>query len=111
MGIPACIKNLIFVIGCSLFVGGLTSANSLQRTSNNELHPIHISVTEFNYSEKDNALQITSRLFIDDLELSIRAKRKDADLDIMEPTGGITTKQLVIDYLTEHFKVTLDGKL
>jgi hypothetical protein len=75
------------------------------------LHPVHISVTEINYSEKDKALQIVSRLFIDDLELSIRAKRKDPDLDLMEPKAPLTTKQLMIDYLTEHFKVTLDGKL
>jgi hypothetical protein len=75
------------------------------------LHPVHISVTEINYSEKDKALQITSRLFIDDLELSIRAKRKEPELDIMEPKNGMTTKQLVIDYLTAHFKVTLDGKV
>jgi hypothetical protein len=74
-------------------------------------HPVHISVTEINYSEKDKALQIVSRLFIDDLELSIRAKRKDPDLDLMEPKAPLTTKQLMIEYLTEHFKVILDGKL
>ncbi len=74
-------------------------------------HPVHISVTEINYSEKDKALQIVSRLFIDDLELSIRAKRKEPELDIMEPKAPLTTKQLVIEYLTTHFRVTLDGKL
>jgi hypothetical protein len=74
------------------------------------LHPVHISVTEINYSEKDKALQITSRLFIDDLELSIRAKRREPELDIMEPKAPLTTQQLVTDYLIEHFKVKLDGK-
>ena len=104
------LKNLVTIVGCSLFAVSHAHVNNQLRQPNNPLHPIHISVTEINYSEKDTALQITSRLFIDDLELSIRAKRKDADLDIMEPTGGITTKQLVIDYLTAHFKVKLDGK-
>jgi hypothetical protein len=75
------------------------------------LHPVHISVTEINYSEKDKALQIISRLFIDDLELSIRTKRKEPELDLMEPKGTLTTKQLVTDYLTEHFRVKLDGKI
>jgi hypothetical protein len=74
------------------------------------IHPIHISVTEVTYSEKDKALQITSRLFIDDLELSIRAHRKEAELDILEPKNGLTTQQLVINYLTEHIKIKLDGK-
>jgi len=74
------------------------------------IHPIHISVTEINYSEKDKALQITSRLFIDDLELSIRSQRKEAELDILEPKNGLTTQQLVVNYLTEHIKIKLDGK-
>jgi hypothetical protein len=92
-------------------IGAVSFANNEQPITNNQLHPVHISVTEINYSEKDKALQITSRLFIDDLELSIRAKRKEPELDIMEPKNGMTTKQLVIDYLTAHFKVTLDGKV
>ncbi len=101
-------KSLLTIFGCSLFLVSHAHVNKQQ--SNYPLHPVHISVTEINYSEKDKSFQITSRLFIDDLELSIRAKRNDADLDIMEPKGGLSTKQLVIDYMTEHFKVKLDGK-
>jgi hypothetical protein len=75
-----------------------------------ELHPIHISVTEINYSEKDKSFQITSRMFIDDTELSIRALKKDPDLDILEPKGA-TTQQLVEEYVRLHLKVWVDGKL
>ena len=49
------------------------------------LHPIHLSVTEIQYSEKDNSFQITSRIFIDDLELSIRNKLKQPKLNILQP--------------------------
>jgi hypothetical protein len=73
-------------------------------------HPIHASVTEINYSEKDKALQITSRIFIDDLELAVRAKRNDVDLDITQPKNGLTTKQLVKEYLADHLKIKVDGK-
>ncbi len=75
------------------------------------VHPIHVSVSEINYSEKDKALQITSRIFIDDLELSIRQKRKEPELDLLEPKNGQTTDQLLSEYLNDHFKVKLDGKL
>lgn len=74
-------------------------------------HPIHISVTEINYSEKDKALQITTRLFIDDLELAIRKHVGNPDLDILEPPAGNTTDQLVKDYLARHLVVKVDGKL
>ncbi len=74
------------------------------------LHPIHISVTEVNHSAKDKALQITSRIFIDDLELAIRAKRQERDLDIINPKNGLTTDQMVSEYLKEHLQIKIDGK-
>ena len=74
------------------------------------LHPIHLSVTEVTYSEKDKALQITSRIFIDDLELSIQKQLKQPDLDILQPKNGMTLDQMAQTYLNEHLKVKLDGK-
>ena len=74
------------------------------------LHPIHISVTEINYNEKSRSLQIISRIFIDEMELGIRAQRKDPELDILELKNGATTKQLIGDYLKAHFKIKIDGK-
>jgi len=74
------------------------------------LHPIHLSVSEINYSEKDKALQITSRIFIDDLETSIRKKLNQPELDILKPNAGQTTDQLVSTYINDHFKVKLDNK-
>jgi len=73
-------------------------------------HPVHISVSEINYSEKDKALQITSRIFIDDLELSIRNHRKEPEMDLLAPKNGLTTDLLVSEYLKDHFKIKLDGK-
>lgn len=74
------------------------------------LHPIHISVTEINYNEKSKSLQITSRIFVDEMELGVRSQRKEPELDILEPKNGVTTKQLVSNYLNAHFKVRIDGK-
>lgn len=75
------------------------------------LHPIHLSVSEINYNEKDKALQITSRIFLDDLELSIRNQRKHPDLDLLEPGPGLTTEQLISEYVIKRFSVKLDGKV
>ena len=74
------------------------------------LHPIHVSVTEIEYNEKHKSLQIISRIFIDDLELSVRSKTKRESLDLLEPGSGTTTDQLVSAYLAEHLKIRLDGK-
>ena len=74
------------------------------------LHPIHLSVTEVNYSEKDKTFQITSRIFIDDLELSVRALKKENELNLLEPDKGRKTDDLVSEYLIRHLKVKIDGK-
>jgi hypothetical protein len=75
------------------------------------LHPIHLSVSEINYSEKDKALQITSRIFLDDLELSIQKQLNKPDLDLLEPGKDLTTEKLISDYVLQHLSVKLDGKI
>jgi hypothetical protein len=75
------------------------------------LHPVHLSVSEINYSEKDKSLQITSRIFLDDLELSIRNQLKQPDLDLLEPGPGLTSEKLISDYVIKRFSVKLDGKV
>lgn len=74
-------------------------------------HPLHISVTEIEYNEKAQALQIISRIFIDDLETAVRAKNNLPELDILNPGKDLTTKGLVSDYLKDHLKIKLDDKL
>ncbi|MEQ9412990.1 MAG: hypothetical protein RIF39_04135, partial [Cyclobacteriaceae bacterium] len=73
-------------------------------------HPLHISVTEIEYNEKAEALQIISRIFVDDLEVAIRKKTGLPTLDILNPKNGLTTKGLIADYLKDHLKVNLDDK-
>jgi hypothetical protein len=73
-------------------------------------HPIHLSITEIDHNEKSKALQVTMRIFIDDLELSIRKKVNDQELDLLEPGNGRTTDNLVRDYLMETVKFKVDKK-
>jgi hypothetical protein len=73
------------------------------------LHPLHVSVTEIEYDEKDKALEIMMRVFIDDLELTMRDRLNQPELDITEPKG-ITLDQMMTPYLAERFKITLDNK-
>jgi hypothetical protein len=74
-------------------------------------HPIHLSITEIEHNEKSKALQITMRIFVDDLELSIRNKINDEELDLLEPGNGRTTDQLVKEYLADRVRVKVDKKM
>jgi hypothetical protein len=73
-------------------------------------HPIHVSVTEIEYSEKNKSLQITSRIFIDDLETAIRTKTKQESLDLLNLPTGQSLDQLVRNYLADHLRIKVDGK-
>lgn len=74
------------------------------------LHPIHVSVTEIKHNEKVKAVEIISRIFIDDLELAVQKQVNEPGLDLLNPGEGRTTEKLVEAYLNEHLKVKLDGK-
>lgn len=73
------------------------------------LHPLHVSVTEIEFDEKDKALEIMMRAFGDDLELTMRSTLRQPDLDIQNPKGT-TVDQMMTPYLTTHFNISLDGK-
>lgn len=74
------------------------------------LHPIHVSITEIEHNEKNKSLEIISRIYIDDLEVSVRGRKADDNLDLMNPKEGTTTDQLVKEYLQDHLRVMVDGK-
>jgi hypothetical protein len=73
-------------------------------------HPLHVSVTEIVYDEKEKQLEIISRIFVDDLETAIRAQLQQPSLDLLNPANGSTTDQLASAYVMSRLSVTLDGK-
>lgn len=75
-----------------------------------DAHPMHVSVTEIEYDEKEKELEITMRVFVEDLEKSIQTENNNPDLDLMKPAAS-TTKALVDAYLKKNVSIVLDGKL
>ena len=73
-------------------------------------HPIHISVTEIEHNATNRSLEIISRIYIDDLELSVRSRTGKETLELLNPGSGVTTDQLVKEYLGEHLRIDIDGK-
>lgn len=73
------------------------------------LHPLHVSVTEIEMDHKEKRLEIMMRVFMDDLEVTLRQKYQIADLDVLNPKGK-TLDQMMEEYLKLHFKISLDNK-
>jgi hypothetical protein len=73
------------------------------------IHPLHVSVTEIEMDEKDKRLEIMMRIFVDDLETTLRHSLNQPELDILNPKPQ-TLDQMMEGYLRSHFKMALDGK-
>jgi len=73
------------------------------------LHPMHVSVTEIEMDEKEKRLEIMMRVFVDDLEITLRRNFKQPELDVLEPKGQ-TLDELMTAYLKGRFQIALDGK-
>lgn len=72
-------------------------------------HPMHVSVTEIEMDEKEKRLEIMMRVFIDDLELTLRQHFRQPELDVLEPRGQ-SLDELMQTYLKLRFQISLDGK-
>ena len=72
-------------------------------------HPLHVTVTEIEFDEKERRLEIMLRVFADDLETALRKQLNQPELDIIHPKG-LTVDQMMTEYLKNHLKISLEGK-
>lgn len=72
------------------------------------MHPFHVGITEMSYDAKSHTLQISQRLFSDDLENGISSASGQA-FDILEASQA-ERDSLVLDYLRHRFYVRQKGK-
>jgi hypothetical protein len=73
------------------------------------LHPMHVSVTEIEMDEKEKRLEIMMRVFVDDLETTLRHNLKQPELDVFKPKGQ-SLDEIMQTYLKSRFQISLDGK-
>lgn len=73
-------------------------------------HPLHVSVTEIEMNEADKRLEIMMRVFMDDLEVTLRKEFRYPELDILNPKEA-TLDEMMGAYLNTHFKISLDGRI
>jgi hypothetical protein len=66
-------------------------------------------VTEIKHDAATNELQISSRIFADDLENVLKKQSRQA-VDIIHPTNRPQTDSLIAAYVSKHLVITVDGK-
>ena len=72
-------------------------------------HPIFMSVTEIEHNAKDKTLEISCKIFTDDLEKTLRKTYKGT-VDLINPKDKTTMNRLVSDYVQKHLFIKVDGR-
>jgi hypothetical protein len=90
-----------------LFSGSATTPEKTSAVS--AFHPFYISVTEINQNVKEQSLEISCKMFAEDLELQIEKNYKTT-LDISAEKDKATFDKYIHDYVSRHLAITVDGK-
>lgn len=69
------------------------------------LHPFHVSVSDIKYKEDKKAIQISMRIFLDDLELALQAYTGNEKLDITKVENWDFVKEKLKPYVLGRLKL------
>jgi hypothetical protein len=75
----------------------------------NIFHPFYVSVTEIEQNQKTGKLQVSTRIFYDDLEKALD-KRYKTNINILKPVNKQQVDALISGYVKEHLKIKADNK-
>lgn len=73
------------------------------------LHAFHVSVCEIEFDQDKKQLEITHRIFLDDLEMGL-INWSGEKIDILNPSDPKRLDNLIGQYLSEKTSYTLNGK-
>jgi hypothetical protein len=91
---------------CSLM---LPRDNDSNQSLNGHRHPFYIAVTEINLNTSDKTLEVSCKMFADDLEQIIE-KNNHAQLDIASDRDKASFNKYLPAYVKSHLGLTIDGK-
>ncbi len=73
-------------------------------------HPFYISMTDVNYNDKSDELEISVRIFTDDFENTLRKQHSNVVIDIEHPAKQTEMNAFVNDYIQKHLSFMVNGK-
>src|SRR5258707_7674525 len=72
-------------------------------------HPLYISVTEINHNPKDKVLEVSCKMFTNDLEAALE-KMSKTHVDLSAPKDKAAAEKLIEEYVERHLRLKVDGK-
>ena len=72
------------------------------------VHPFYVSVTEINHNATDKTLEISCKIFVEDMEEIL--KKSNSKVDLSDGKNQQQNDMMIEAYLKQHLFVTADGK-
>lgn len=72
-------------------------------------HPFYVSVTEINHNSQDKTIEISCKIFVDDMEAALKQNYK-TPVDLSNDKQKELHDKLIADYIPKHFALSADGK-
>jgi hypothetical protein len=76
---------------------------------NSALHPFYISVTEINHNGTEKTLEISCKIFTEDLE-NVLNKSANPKIEISNPKSKDQATKLINQYLSTHLQLRVNGQ-
>jgi hypothetical protein len=73
------------------------------------LHPFFISLTEIRYNSNSGTMELSQKIFWDDLEVALASEFKEK-VDFLKPTNKAKLESQIKTYLLKHNQLWVNGK-
>ncbi|HEX8333367.1 MAG TPA: DUF6702 family protein [Segetibacter sp.] len=97
------------IYSCLLMLVMSVCAPQVSNVQANILHPFFVSVTELNFNPKNNNLEISCKMFVDDLQNALKQNYK-RPIDLANEKQESENNIIINDYLTKHLSIIADAK-
>lgn len=73
------------------------------------LHPFFVSVIELNHNPKEKSVEISMRIFTDDLEATLK-KFSNTKIDLANAANKESLDKIIVNYVNQKMHIQIDGK-
>ena len=73
------------------------------------VHPFFVSMTDINFNDNTKELEVSVRIFTDDLENTLR-KYHTGKIDILHPTDKDAMNAYINEYIQQHLQLKVNDK-
>lgn len=107
------------IVPCLFFMGTGSSLHKADRwelpapgssMSFSSTHPFYVTVTEINHNAAAKTLEISCKIFTDDMEKTLKQNYK-TNVDIIQPKDKAFLIKMLTEYLKNRLKISVDGKV